>query len=52
MVSTVISADMNALAQLAPGSTAVFEATSIDQALTARADASRRRARIHEALSI
>ncbi|MDV8070743.1 biotin-dependent carboxyltransferase family protein [Rhodococcus sp. IEGM 1366] len=51
MVATVISADMNALAQLAPGSTAIFEATSIDQALIARADAARRRARIHEALS-
>ena len=51
MVATVISADMNALAQLAPGSSALFEAVTIDQALAARAEASSRRARIHGALS-
>ncbi|KQU01928.1 allophanate hydrolase [Rhodococcus sp. Leaf7] len=51
MVATVISADMNVLAQLAPGSTAVFEAVSIDQALAARTDAAARRGMIRRALS-
>lgn len=51
MVATVISADMNAVAQLAPGSTAVFESVTIDEALAARADRAQRRSTIHEALT-
>jgi biotin-dependent carboxylase-like uncharacterized protein len=37
-VATVISADMDILAQLTPGSTVRFHAVTIDQALLARAD--------------
>lgn len=51
MVATVISADMDAVAQLAPGSTAVFEALSIDDAVAARAHRAQRRSRIHDALT-
>lgn len=51
MVATVISSDMNAVAQLAPGSTAVFEAVSIDEALAARANRAERRKKIHGTLT-
>lgn len=51
MVATVISSDMDAVAQLAPGSTAVFESVTIDEALGARADRAERRRRIRDALA-
>ena len=47
-IATVISADLNRIAQLAPKSTAQFEIVSIDDALTARADAKKHR---HRALT-
>ena len=43
MVATVISADLNAIAQLAPKSTTRFEIVSIDEALIARAEYQERR---------
>ena len=51
MVATVISSDMDAVAQLAPGSTAVFESVSIDEAVAARAERTKRRNKIHESLT-
>lgn len=42
-IATVISADLNRIAQLAPKSTARFEIVSIDDALTARAEAKKHR---------
>jgi biotin-dependent carboxylase-like uncharacterized protein len=51
MVATVISPDLNALAQLAPGSVTRFEAVSIEEAITARADARRRRQAIFDTLA-
>ncbi|MET0450268.1 MAG: biotin-dependent carboxyltransferase family protein [Mycobacterium sp.] len=46
MVATVISPDLNALAQLTPGSTTRFEAVTIEEALQARKDAQAKRGRI------
>jgi biotin-dependent carboxylase-like uncharacterized protein len=51
MVATVISSDMDAVAQLTPGSTAVFEAVSIDEAMAARADRAKRRRKIYDTLT-
>ena len=45
-VATVISADMDVLAQVAPGSTVRFRAVGMDEALAARADRTDRRTRI------
>jgi biotin-dependent carboxylase-like uncharacterized protein len=50
MVATVISADLNALAQLAPGSLTRFTAVTIDRALQARAESRQRREQIMAAL--
>lgn len=52
MVATVVSADMNTLAQLVPGSISKFESISIDEALAARAAATRRRSEICDALTV
>ena len=51
VVATVISSDMDTVAQLAPGSTAVFESVTIDEAMAARADRAKRRRRIHDVLT-
>lgn len=51
MVATVISADLNALAQLAPGSKTRFVPVSIEEAIAARADARRRREEIYAAIA-
>ena len=50
MVATVISADLNALGQLAPGSVTRFTAVTIEQALEARAESRQRRDQIMAAL--
>jgi biotin-dependent carboxylase-like uncharacterized protein len=50
MVATVISADMDGLSQLAPGSTTRFVAVTIDEALAARADRRRWRNEVRDAL--
>lgn len=46
MIATVISADLNAIAQLAPNSTTRFSIVSIEEALTARAEYRTQRDRI------
>ncbi|QOT19856.1 biotin-dependent carboxyltransferase family protein [Paenarthrobacter sp. YJN-5] len=46
MIATVISSDLNTIAQLAPKSTTRFEVISIEEALAARAVYSSKRARI------
>lgn len=49
MVATVISADMDLLARLTPGTKARFVEVSMDEALTARAEAKARRRRLRGA---
>ena len=49
MVATVISADMDLLARLMPGTKARFVEVSMDEALTARAEAKARRRRLRGA---
>ncbi|MEC5200414.1 biotin-dependent carboxylase-like uncharacterized protein [Arthrobacter sp. PL16] len=48
MVATVISADMDVVARSAPGTVTHFEPVTMDQALTARADAARIRRSVWE----
>lgn len=50
MIATVISADMDTVAQSAPGSTTRFVAVELDDALAARRERSQRLERLHEAL--
>lgn len=50
-VGTVISADMDVVAQSAPGTMAMFVTVTLDQALEARAEARARRAEMMAALS-
>ncbi len=50
-VGTVISADMDVVAQSAPGTMAMFVPVTLDQALEARAEARARRAEMMAALS-
>ncbi len=50
MVATVISADMDAVAQSAPGSTTRFVPVALGAALAARAERTARIARLHEHL--
>jgi biotin-dependent carboxylase-like uncharacterized protein len=51
MVATVISADMDAVAQSAPGAKTRFVAVSLDDALAARAERRRRLEKVREALA-
>jgi biotin-dependent carboxylase-like uncharacterized protein len=51
MVATVISADLDVVAQSAPGTRTRFRSVSLDDALAARAEAAQRRARLREALA-
>lgn len=51
MVATVISADMDAVGQSAPGSTSRFVAVELDAALEARRERAGRVARLREALA-
>lgn len=51
MVATVISADMDMLARLSPGSIARFHEVSMDEAIAARRDATARRRRLRGDLS-
>ncbi|MDN4612287.1 5-oxoprolinase subunit C family protein [Arthrobacter burdickii] len=48
MVATVISADMDVVARSAPGTVTHFEPVTMEQALTARADAARSRRAVWE----
>jgi allophanate hydrolase subunit 2 len=50
MVATVISADMDAVAQSAPGAQTKFVAVTLEQALEARAERRRRLERVREGL--
>jgi biotin-dependent carboxylase-like uncharacterized protein len=51
MIATVISADMDTVAQSAPGAKTRFVPVDLDAALAARAERNRRLARLREALS-
>jgi biotin-dependent carboxylase-like uncharacterized protein len=51
MVATVVSADLDVVGQCAPGTRTRFRPVSLDQALTARADARRRREELQRVLS-
>ena len=51
MVATVISADLDAVGQSAPGTRTRFRPVSLDEALAARAEAAQRRSRLRELLS-
>jgi biotin-dependent carboxylase-like uncharacterized protein len=51
MIATVISADMDTVAQSAPGAKTRFVPVDLDAALEARAERNRRLARLREALS-
>jgi biotin-dependent carboxylase-like uncharacterized protein len=51
MVATVISADLDAVGQSAPGTRTRFRPVSLDDALAARAEAGQRRLRLRELLS-
>jgi biotin-dependent carboxylase-like uncharacterized protein len=51
MVATVISADLDAVGQSAPGTRTRFRPVSLDDALAARAEAAQRRSRLRELLS-
>jgi allophanate hydrolase subunit 2 len=51
MVATVISADMDAVAQSAPGAKTRFVAVSMEDALAARAERRRRLEAMREALA-
>jgi biotin-dependent carboxylase-like uncharacterized protein len=51
MIATVISADMDAVAQSAPGAKTRFVAVDLDGALAARAERNRRLERLREALA-
>lgn len=51
MVATVISADLDAVGQSAPGTRTRFRPVSLDDALAARAEAAERRSRLRELLS-
>ncbi len=51
MIATVISADMDAVAQSAPGAKTRFVPVDLDAALAARAERNRRLERLREALS-
>ena len=50
MIATVISADMDTVAQSAPGSRTRFVAVELDDALAARTDRSRRLQELETAL--
>ncbi|HEX6023991.1 MAG TPA: biotin-dependent carboxyltransferase family protein [Solirubrobacter sp.] len=51
MIATVISSDMDAVAQSAPGAKTRFVPVDLEAALTARAERNRRLAKLQEALS-